>query len=65
MEKLMTKLGYISAIIGFLLCAIAAVLRLTGLYTILTFEAITLLQAGIALMVFACMIRLYFPAPSS
>ncbi|MEW6984465.1 hypothetical protein AAD001_17590 [Colwelliaceae bacterium 6471] len=65
MDTLIEKLGYFCAIVGFLFCALAGGVRLAGMFSILSFEAITLLQAGIALMVFACMIRLYFPASSN
>jgi len=65
METLMTKLGYFTAIVGFLLCALAGGIRIAGMFFLFGFQAITILQAGIALMVFACMIRLYFPATSS
>ncbi|MCW8834653.1 MAG: hypothetical protein OQK09_05510 [Colwellia sp.] len=65
METLITKLGYLTAILGFLLCALAGAIRVTGMFYLLDFEAITILQAGIALMVFACMVRLYFPASTS
>jgi len=65
MATLITKLGYLTAILGFLLCALAGGMRVAGMFILLNFEVITLLQAGIALMVFACMLRLYFPAPSS
>ncbi|MFT4940442.1 MAG: hypothetical protein ACI88A_003497 [Paraglaciecola sp.] len=61
MENLVGKMGYGSAIIGFLLCAVAGVTRLSGNYHVLNFETLTVLQAGTALMVFACVIRLYFP----
>ncbi len=65
MENLIEKLGYFTGIIGFLLCALAGGMRVTGMFYLLNFEAITLLQAGIALMVFACMLRLYFPASAN
>ncbi len=61
METLITKLGYFTGILGFLLCALAGGVRVTGMFHLFHFEAITILQVGVALMVFACMIRLYFP----
>ena len=64
MESLVGKMGYGSAVIGFLLCAVAGVTRLSGNYHVLNYEALTVLQAGTALMVLACMIRLYYPLSS-
>ena len=64
MESLVGKMGYGSAVIGFLLCAVAGVTRLSGNYHVLNYEALTVLQAGTALMVLACMIRLYYPHSS-
>ncbi len=61
MGKIIDKLGQLSAVVGFLLCAVAGVLRLAGNYTFSGFEVNTLLQAGVALMVAACVIRLYCP----
>lgn len=65
MENLISKLGYASAIVGVLLCAVAGVARVSGSYVVLNFEAMTLLQAGTALMVLACLIRLYCPKSAS
>jgi hypothetical protein len=65
MEGLLEKIGYGSAIIGFLLCAVAGITRLSGNYLIFNFGTLTLLQAGTALMVLACMIRLYYPISST
>jgi len=61
MEKLIDGLGMVMAIAGFILCGLAGLLRLSGTYYIAGYEALTLLQAGMALMIAACMIRLYFP----
>lgn len=59
MKSLVVKLGAIFAILGFILCAFAGGVRLMGLFHVFNYEAITLLQAGTALMVAACVIRLY------
>ncbi|MFT5675571.1 MAG: hypothetical protein ACI808_001502 [Paraglaciecola sp.] len=64
MGSLVAKMGYGSAIMGFLLCAVAGISRISGNYHVLNYEAMTVLQAGTALMVFACMIRLYYPNSS-
>lgn len=65
METLIAKLGYLAAIVGFLLSLLSGVMRVTGMFYIFNYQVITLLQAGVALMVFACMIRLYFPDSST
>ena len=57
----MIKLGIVVAIVGFVICAMAGGARLMGEYYLLGYEGVTLLQAGTALMVTACTIRLYFP----
>lgn len=49
------------AILGFVLCAVAGGARLMGMFHVSSYEAITLLQAGTALMIAACTIRLYLP----
>jgi len=61
MEKLISNLGSAIAILGFILCAVAGGARLMGMFHVSSYEAMTLLQAGAALMVAACMLRLYFP----
>ena len=65
MDKLISTLGYALAMLGFILCAIAGGARLVGMFHISSYEVMTLLQVGTALMVAACMIRLYFPASSN
>jgi len=59
MKQLMTMGGYLAAIIGLLLCAVSGFSRVAGTYSLAGFEALTLLQGGIALMVLACVLRLY------
>ena len=59
MKALMLKCGVFFAVIGFLFCAVAGITRLLGNFSIMQFEMITFLQAGIALMVSACVIKLY------
>ena len=59
MKQLMIAGGYVSAILGVLICAIAGFSRIAGAYHVAGFEAITLFQGGAALMVLACVLRLY------
>jgi hypothetical protein len=61
MEHILSKLGCVAAALGILLCAVAGGFRLLGYYKIYSFEALTLLQVGIALMVAACVLKLYCP----
>lgn len=48
------KFGQLSGIFGALLCLISLVVRLQGAYFLGGFQVGTLLQAGIAAMVFGC-----------
>lgn len=48
------RLGQLSGIIGALLCVVSILFRLKGAYWIGGFQIGTLLQAGIAAMVFGC-----------
>lgn len=59
MDKLLEITGHIGAGLGILVCLLAGVSRLAGYYYFLGFETITLFIGGIALMVMACLARLY------
>lgn len=59
MNDLLLLIGRIAAIGGVLLCAVAAIARISGLYWLGGFQAGTLLQAGIAAMVAGCLCFLY------
>jgi len=48
----------ISAIVGILLCLIAGLSRLMGYYFLAGFEALTLLNLGVALMVLSAPLKL-------
>jgi hypothetical protein len=48
------RLGQLSGILGALLCAISVLFRLKGAYWLGDFQIGTLLQSGIASMVFGC-----------
>jgi hypothetical protein len=52
--RALISLGWIAGIGGVLLCLVSAVYRLGGAYWIAGFQTGTLLQAGIAAMVFGC-----------
>lgn len=55
MENLLIWLGRGAGIVGTLVCVVAVLARLGGHYRLGGFEALTLLQAGMAGMVFACL----------
>jgi hypothetical protein len=48
------KLGWVAGVVGFLLCAVGVVLRLSGAFWIGGFQLGTLLLAGVTAMVFGC-----------
>ncbi len=52
---ILPKLGWVAGVCGVLLCLVAAVARLRGAYWIGGFQAGTLLQVGIAAMIFGCL----------
>lgn len=51
---ILIKLGMIAGLGGVLLCIVGAASRLSGAYWLGSFQVGTLLQAGIAAMVFGC-----------
>ena len=55
MEKLLQLLGTLAGLGGFLLTAYAAIMRLSGNHLAGRFEAVTLMQGGMAAMIFACL----------
>ena len=59
MEALL-KLGWLSGIVGVLLCVAAVGIRLAGEFWIAGFQVGTLLQAGIAGLVFGCFCMLAY-----
>ena len=59
MQKLIQALGNSAAILGITICLVTGVMRLGGQAVVFGFEAITLFIGGIALMVMACLAKLY------
>ena len=53
MENLL-KLGWLAGIVGVLLCIIGVEVRLSGEFWLAGFQAGTLMQAGVAGLVFGC-----------
>ncbi|RLQ20372.1 hypothetical protein DWB85_17910 [Seongchinamella sediminis] len=58
MKQFMTYLGQGAGVAGALICLVAGLARLTGVYHMAAFEATTLFMVGTGLMVFACMVKL-------
>ena len=58
MERVITIIGNLAALVGILLCLVSGVARATGSYLIAGYAAITLFQAGTGLMVLACLCKL-------
>ena len=52
---ILLKLGRLAGVVGVLLCIAGIAVRLGGAYWIGGFQVGTLLQAGIAAMVFGCL----------
>jgi hypothetical protein len=53
------RLGQLSGIVGAMLCLVSVLLRLKGYYWLGGFQLGTLLQVGIAAMVFGCFSLLF------
>lgn len=54
MNKLLLLVGRIAGIAGFVFCLASGIARITGRHWIAGFEALTVLQVGIAGMVLGC-----------
>jgi len=59
MDKLLGLVSNLAAAVGVLACLAAGVARLFSRYYVANFEAMVVFTLGIALMVFACLIKLY------
>jgi hypothetical protein len=59
MNNPVNLIGVLAGLLGVLLCAISGISRLAGHYFLAGFSVSTLMIAGIALMVFACFVKLY------
>ncbi len=55
MQTTLTWLGRLAGIAGALMCLVGGLVRLSGSYWLGGFQTGTLLQAGSALMTFACL----------
>ena len=55
MEKLLLWIGRLGGIVGAILCAVALVARLRGVYNVAGFQVGTFLLAGVAAMLVGCL----------
>ena len=58
MNKILVQLGSFAGVLGVLICLIAGLARVTGFYYIAGYQSTTVFTAGVALMVFACLLKL-------
>ncbi|MEE4109745.1 MAG: hypothetical protein V2I24_10375 [Halieaceae bacterium] len=61
MRSFSVSLGLATGVGGALLCLVAGIARIAGHHHLAGFENATLFIAGSALMIFASMVRLYWP----
>ena len=55
MEKLLLWIGRLGGIVGVILCAVALVARLRGVYNVAGFQVGTFLLAGVAAVLVGCL----------
>lgn len=58
MNKNLALLGSVSGILGIVICFISGLGRVAGFYYIMGFQSTTVFNAGVGLMVFACLMKL-------
>lgn len=63
MNGFLQWIGHLAALLGIAICLITGLARVSGKYYLLGFEVQTLFIGGIALMVMACLARLYAQRP--
>ena len=59
MNKYIAYAGNIAAVIGIFVCLAVGLIRLSGNYFIFGFETQTLFLGSIAIMVFACLVKVH------
>lgn len=62
MEKILDMGGILAGVLGILLCGAAGASRVMGSYYFMSYEAMTVFNAGTSLMVMACLLKLYASA---
>lgn len=63
MNTFLQWIGHLAALLGIVICLLTGLVRVSGTFYFLGFEAQTLFIGGIALMVMACLARLYAQRP--
>jgi len=58
MNNLLKILGNVVGGLGALICLVAGFTRITGSFHVFSYEAMTLFNVGVGLMVAACLIKL-------
>ena len=58
MHKLFGAIANLCAIIGVALCGAGGLARVSGMYRVANFEAMTLFNVGVGLMIFAILLKL-------
>ena len=58
MYKNLVLAGSIAGILGALICLITGLARIAGFYYLVGYQSMTLFNAGVGLMVFACLVNL-------
>jgi len=58
MSNNLQLIGSLAGVTGALVCAVSGLARIGGMYYLLGFQSTTVFNAGIGLMVFACLLKL-------
>ncbi len=59
MKNSIGLIGNAAGALGLLICAVSGIARIAGQYHLAGFEAMTLFNGGIGLMVAACLLKLH------
>lgn len=59
MKNTIDLLGNAAGVLGLLICAVSGVARIAGQYHLAGFEAMTLFNGGVGLMVAGCLFKLH------
>lgn len=58
MDMALKGLGHAAAILGIVLCAVAGYARITGSFYVAGYEAMTLFNVGVGVMLFSVLVKL-------
>lgn len=59
MYKNLTLAGSVSGLLGIAICLISGLARVAGFYYLANYQATTVFNMGIGLMVFSCLVKLH------